>query len=188
MKWAGILLPAILAVIGFKWIPLSTWIDMNQGLLAFLGLLAAALIQVIPVTANFIQSDQLTPIEAEHLSKQLSKQQRYWIGLFASTIATVVIVVIVSVLKDLKPLEIPRYGYLDISSVLSGAISAAMMFLVVKMAGLFQGVTSLQKLRNELVIAAAKRNAAEKVEKVQREVILPQNLVLDSYGQIIRPH
>lgn len=68
MKWVGLLLPLLAAFAGWQWVPLVLWIDMNQGLLAFLGLIAAALVQVIPVTANFLQSDELTPEEARRLS------------------------------------------------------------------------------------------------------------------------
>lgn len=188
MIWAGIILPPIIAVVGFVWVPLHVWADMNSGLLAFLGLLAAALIQVIPVTANFVQSDSLTPFEAEHLSKQLTKQQRYWLGLLAVTIATTVLVILTSVLRDAKPLVILSDQNIDVAQALSGLVSASMTFLIFKMVGLFQGVLSLQRLRNDLVIAAAKRGAAEKAEVAQHKANLPTNIVPESYGKIIRPH
>ncbi|QDZ27005.1 hypothetical protein [Noviherbaspirillum sp. UKPF54] len=194
MKWVGIILPTIIAIASFIWMPLSVWIQMNQGLLVFLGLLAAALVQIIPVTANFLQSDRLTPIEAERLSAQLGKQQLYWIGLLASTVAAVVLVVIISAL-DKKPteIEIPKLGRLDIGTIdiapgLSALVAFAISFVLVKMFGLFQGVISLQKLRSELVINAAKRAAAEQVKQASSEVSLPQQLVPDDYGKIIRPH
>lgn len=193
MKWVGIILPTMIAVASFIWIPLTVWIQMNQGLLVFLGLLAAALVQIIPVTANFLQSDRLTPSEAERLSVQLGKQQWYWIGLLASTVAAVVLVVIISVLENRTKFDVPKFGKVDIGAIdigpaLSALVAFAVSFVLVKMVGLFQGVISLQRLRSELVINAAKRAAAEQVKQASSEMNLPQQLVPDDYGKIVRPH
>jgi hypothetical protein len=67
---------------------------MKEGLIAFLGFLAASLVQVMPLTANFLQADRLNPAEAERLTASLTKQQYYWIGLLSATIAAMVIVIV----------------------------------------------------------------------------------------------
>jgi hypothetical protein len=188
MKWASVSISLIVAIASFKWISISLWLDMNQGLLAFLGLLAASLVQVIPVTANFLQADKLTPSEAMRLSDQLAKQQRYWIGLLAATLLTFAVVLIASVLKDRTMLEIPTFGKFDVGPSWSAALAFSITFVLVKMIGLFDGVISLQQLRSELVLNEAKRNAAEQVEKAQAELIVPQNITPSDYGRIIRPH
>jgi hypothetical protein len=187
MKWAGIFFPIIFAIIAFMWIPLDLWIDMNQGLLAFLGLLSAAIIQIIPVTANFLQSDHLTPEEARQLSGQLSKQQRYWLGLLASAVATVALVVIISVLKNHTHFDIASYQF-DFDAPLSALIAFAVSFVLIKMAGIFQGVISLQKLRSELVMNAAKRSAADQIKHIQAGIEIRQEIVPENYGKIVRPH
>lgn len=188
MKWVGIILPIILAVMAWHWVPMTIWAEMNQGLLAFLGLLSAALVQVIPVTANFLQSDRLTPEEAGRLSVQLTKQQRYWIGLLASTITTFVVVVIVSVLKDRTKFPLFSYGEIDIGPACSCLVAFSLSFVLLKMIGIFQGVISLQHLRGELVMNAAKRNASEQAKQAQNEVALPEQVTAAGYGSIIRPH
>ncbi|WP_144022280.1 hypothetical protein [Caballeronia sordidicola] len=160
---------------------------MNQGLLAFLGLVAAALVQVIPVTANFLQSDDLTPEEAIRLSRGLRTQQRYWLGLLASVIFAFVIVVIASVLKERTVVTIWHERTVDISSAASLIICASITFVVVKLTGLFAGVISLQILREELVINSAKRRAADRAEVAQRAVDLPAVITPEGYGRIIQP-
>ena len=188
MKWAaGLLVPSIAAAIGWQWVPLGLWIDMNQGLLAFLGLIAAALIQVIPVTANFLQSDELTPDEAARLSRGLRRQQHYWLGLLASVIVAFVLVVIASVLKDRTTLTFHSGKKVDIAPFASLLLSASVTFVVVKFAGLFGGILSLHRLREELVLNAAKRRAAEKVEAAQKSLPFPTKITPDDYGTIIHP-
>lgn len=188
MKWTGIVLPVFLGISAFCLVPIGVWIDMNQGLLAFLGLLAAALVQVIPVTANFLQSDRLTPVEAEKLSKQLLKQQRYWVGLLISVVATFVIVVLVSVLKDRTVVPISLFVNLDLGPVFSGLVALTLSFVLIKMTAIVGGVMSLQHLRNELVLNAAKRNAANEVVAAQAEFQVPQGLNPADYGRIVHPH
>ena len=184
MKWVGLLLPLLAAFAGWQWVPLVLWIDMNQGLLAFLGL--AALVQVIPVTANFLQSDELTPEEARRLSQGLRKQQHYWLGLLASVIAAFVLIVIASVLKDRTTFSIFNQK-IDIAPAASLLVSSAITFVVVKLLGLFSGILSLQRLREDLVINSAKRRAAEKIEAAQKSAPLSARITPDDYGSIIQP-
>lgn len=184
---AGLLLPLIAAALGWQWIPLGLWIDMNQGLLAFLGLIAAALIQVIPVTANFLQSDDLTPDEAARLSKGLRKQQHYWLGLLASVIVAFALVVIASVLKNRTTISLHSGRTLDFAPMASLLVSASVTFVVVKFAGVFGGVLSLHRLREELVLNAAKRRAAERIEAAQKSISFPSKITPDDYGSIIQP-
>jgi len=192
MKWVGVIVPLILAGLACWQVPIGVWIDMNQGLLAFLGLLAAALIQVIPVTANFLQSDRLTPEEAVRLSGQLSRQQQYWFGLLISSIVTFVIVVVVSVLKDRTQWNFGRFGIYDVGPAFSGFVALFLSFVLLKMTAIVSGVMSLQNLRNELVLAAARRAAAEQMQVFQRAqeeaTAASQSLVPPTYGSIIHPH
>jgi hypothetical protein len=191
MKWVGLLLPAAVAILAFLEVPIGVWIDMNQGLLAFLGLLAAALIQVIPVTANFLQSDRLTPTEAVRLSRQLSKQQRYWVGLLISAIAVFALIVVVSVLKDRTLWSMGPLGNRDVGPVFSGLVAFGVSFVLLKMTAIVGGVMSLQVLRNELVLNAANRAAAEEAERVserQRSIPLENDMTPADYGSIVLPH
>lgn len=81
MKLLAVFVPMLLGMAAAAWTPLAFWYDMKEGLIAFLGFLAASLVQVMPLTANFLQSDRLSPYEAERLTASLTKQQHYWIGL-----------------------------------------------------------------------------------------------------------
>lgn len=80
-KIFSLLLPVIAGIAAAYYTPLSLWFDMKEGLIAFLGFIAASLMQVMPITANFVQADKLTPTEAKKIVDSLTRQQHYWIGL-----------------------------------------------------------------------------------------------------------
>jgi hypothetical protein len=189
----SLLIPPLVGVAAAWGTPLALWYDMKEGLIAFLGFLAAALVQVMPITANFLQSDKLTPTEAEKLLASLTRQQHYWIGLLTATIVTLVVVIVGVALKgrveDLQPLFEHRL-FMDISwgAVVVFFVASSLSFVLVKMLGLFDGLLSLHHLRGELVINSAKRDAAEKATKLQQSIDLNGQITPEGYGQIIRPH
>lgn len=193
MKLLAVFIPLLLGVAAALWTPLALWYDMKEGLIAFLGFLAASLVQVMPLTANFLQSDRLNPGEAERLTASLTKQQHYWIGLLSATITAMVIVIVGAALKDrvaaLAPL-FQHHLFLDISwsAVVTFFIVTSISFVLMKILGLFEGVLALHRLRGELVINSAKRDAAEKIATIQKEAKIAAPLVPHDYGQIIRSH
>lgn len=193
MKLIVVFVPALLGVMAALWMPLALWYDMKEGLIAFLGFLAASLVQVMPLTANFLQSDRLSPTEAERLTASLTKQQHYWIGLLSATIAAMVIVIIGSALKDrvagLPPI-FQHHLLADVSwsALVCFFIASSVSFVLMKMLGLFEGMLSLHRLRTELVINTAKREAATKAASIQKDAELSTPLVPADYGRIIRPH
>ncbi|WP_374590324.1 hypothetical protein [Aquabacterium sp.] len=192
MKLMGVIAPLLLGVAAANWTPLSFWSDMKEGLIAFLGFLAAALVQVMPITANFLQSDKLTVNEAERLTKSLTRQQRYWMGLLWVTIGALVVVIVGSALKsvviDAKPLFMHRW-FINVSwsAIVTFFIAGSVTFVLVKMVGLFEGMLSLHHLRADLVVATAKREAAEKTARAQSEARLVPPPLPEDYGAVISP-
>lgn len=186
-KVAAIALPIASGIAAAYWTPLSFWFDMKEGLIAFLGFLCAAVVQVMPITANFLQADRLNPTEAERLTRSLTKQQHYWIALLSCAIATMMIIIISSALKSrLEPLTEEWHG-LTYGSIPSFLIASSTCFVMVKMLGLFEGMLSLHHLRGELVINAAKRAATDKVRAVQHEGRKVKPITPPDYGQILPP-
>jgi hypothetical protein len=192
MKLLGAIAPLLLGVAAANWTSLSFWSDMKEGLIAFLGFLAAALVQVMPITANFLQSDKLTVNEAERLTKSLTRQQHYWMGLLWVTIGALVVVIVGAALKSVvtgaEPLLIHRW-FINVSwsALVTFFIVASITFVLVKMAGLFEGMLSLHHLRADLVVATAKREAAEKTSRAQSEAHLVAPRLPDDYGAVISP-
>jgi len=186
----GVIVPLLAGVAAALWTPFGLWIDMKEGLIAFLGFLAASLVQVMPITANFLQSDRLSPREAERLTASLTRQQRYWMGLLSATIFAMVIVIVSAALKDKGSGVVFSTASITmtVGLFLTLLISASVSFVLVKMLGLFEGMMSLHHLRAELVLNAAKRQAAEEVAAFQRETVLDRPLVPENYGQILHPH
>lgn len=191
MKKLGVALPIVLAVIALCWIPYKVWSGMTEGLLVFLGLLAAALVQVIPVTANFLQSDSLTIDEAKQLTSALERQQKYWLGLLWVSIVTCIALIVGKALPDAAiSFSFSARGItfeLSLQVFYSSLVGGLIGLVVAKTFGIFPGVMSLQKLRGELVINAAKRRQAE---SVQREAEARKQLppvVSGDYGRIISP-
>ena len=192
-KLLAVLVPPAFGAVAALWTPLAFWYDIKEGLIAFLGFLAASLVQVMPVTANFLQSDRLTPSEAERLTASLTRQQHYWIGLLSATIAAMVIVIIGAALKDrmakLAPVFVHSWCWdVSWSGVVCFFIVGSVTFVMIKMLGLFEGMLSLHRLRGELVMNSAKRDAAERIAAFQREAQVAPPLVPPDYGQIVHPH
>jgi hypothetical protein len=193
IKVIGALVPIVLGVMAAHWTALDLWFDMKEGLIAFLGFLAASLVQVMPITANFLQSDRLTPNEAKRLTTSLTKQQHYWIGLLSATIFAMVVVIVGAALKtrveNVAPLfQHPLFVEIRWSAVVTFFIAASVSFVLVKMLGLFEGMMSLHRLRGELVLNAAKRDASEKAEVIQKSVEVSASIVPNDYGRVLHTH
>jgi len=184
----GFFVPLLFGVAAALWTPLALWYDMKEGLIAFLGFLAASLMQVMPLTANFLQSDRLTPMEATRLTASLTKQQQYWMGLLSATIAAMVIVIVGAALKDRVADMAPFFWRISWSAVVCFFVAASVSFVLVKMLGLFKGMMSLHHLRGELVINAAKREAAEKIAAIQTKAESINSIVPEDYGRIVHPN
>lgn len=170
-----------------RWVGLPAWLSINDGLLAFFGLLAAALFQVIPITANFLQADDLTPEEARRLCGALERQQKFWIGMLASTVLAFTVVVLASLAKNRLIVDLYKVGQIDFSPVGSFLIGSSLCFLLLRMVSVLNGVLSLQRLRSALVLSAAKRRAAAKAEKIQQDIGPRRSIVPDDYGAIQPP-
>ena len=193
MKLLTAFVPVLLGLAAARWTSLSFWYDMKEGLIAFLGFLAASLVQVMPLTANFLHADRLNPAEAVRLTASLTRQQHYWVGLLSVTLASMVIVIVASALKDRVGSFALLFEHawawnLSWSQVVVLVLASSVGFVLTKMLGLIEGMLSLHRLRGELVINAAKRNAVEQISAMQREAVIPTQLVPPDYGQIARPH
>lgn len=180
-------IPVAVGVIAFRWMPLTSWAKLDQGLLVFLGLLVAALVQVIPVTANFLQSDQITTEEAKRLTAALEAQQKYWLGLLGVSVVTAMFLIIGSFAQGLVQFSLPGYGFVSLDPFISGTTAAFVALVAVKTFGFFPGVQSLQRLRSELVIEAARRRERGAAEMSSASKPLPTNVVPDDYGRIVEP-
>ena len=126
-------------------------------MIAYLGFLSAAVIQVIPVTANFLQGDDLKPEETRRLNRQLERQQIYWIGLLGATVFCLVLVICISAL-DVSSL-VKGGPWLQWERFLSGFVALMLSFIFTRMMGIFSGVLSLHRLRASLILAAAVKRA-----------------------------
>ncbi len=193
MKLLGVVVPVLLGVAAARWTSLTLWYDMKEGLIAFLGFLAASLVQVMTITANFLQSDRLNPSEAERLTASLTKQQHYWVGLLSATITTMVVVIVGAALKERVINLAPLFQYrlfLEISwpALVCFFMASSVSFVLMKVLGLFEGILSLHRLRGELVINCAKRDAVEIISVIQKDARITAQLVPGDYGQVIHPH
>lgn len=186
-KIASLMLPLLAGAAAAHYTPLSFWYDMKEGLIAFLGFLAASLMQVMPITANFVQTDKLNPSEAKKIVDSLTRQQHYWIGLLSATIAALLAVIIFSALK--APLETytKTWHGLSYSSIGCFFIAYLFCFVLIKILGLFEGMLSLHNLRAELVIISANRAAAETKDSIQASAGEIRPMLPEGYGAIAKP-
>lgn len=191
MKKIGAGLSLVLAFGSMWWVPYKVWGDITEGLLVFFGLLVAALVQVIPVTANFLQSDNLTLEEAKQLTAALERQQKYWLGLLWVSVVTCIALIVGKALPEhalsfsfaIREMTFEP----SLQSFFSGLIAGLVWLAIVKTFGFFPGVLSLQQLRGELVVNAAKRRLAERVQQETEARKPAPPFVEPDYGKIIHP-
>lgn len=184
-KLASVIVPALVGAAAAFYTPLDLWLGMKEGLIAFLGLITASLMQVMPMTANFIQSDKLTPINARRLVDSLTKQQYYWMGLLAATISTLVIVIASAAISPYVLRSTQTWHGLTYGSAFSFLIASTLAFVLIKTAGLFEGMLSLHRLRGELVLAAAEKAASEKKDQIQGRAGTLTSTLPEGYGKIV---
>jgi hypothetical protein len=181
----GLLLSAVAGVCAFFWMPLASFVGVKEGLIAFLGFLSAALIQVIPVTANFLQGDDLTPEQTLRLNRQLERQQIYWLGLLAATVVCLVAVICVSGINVHALAAIESKVPWD--KVISGGLALLLAFVFSRMLGIFSGVMSLHRLRAELILKAAQERAAAKTKKEMSATATFAPVLPPGYGEVLAP-
>lgn len=182
------LLPPVIGGLAAAWTDLSTWVDMKEGLIAFLGFLAASLVQIMPITANFLQSDNLGLYDARRLTASLKKQQYYWIGLLAATIWTLIVLIVSTVLvKKIQSVIIPLWMEysVSLSAIINFILVSSLFFVLIKMLGLFRGVLSLHDLRTEIIIKNAQDREIQQ-KKLIGDVPSPVSLP-DGYGEFVEP-
>lgn len=189
-KWVlcANLIPLCIGGAAAAWTELAIWIEMKEGLIAFLGFLAASLVQIMLITANFLQSDHLLLDDARRLTESLKKQQYYWVGLLATTIWTLIFLIVCAVLvhkiQDINIFLWHRY-LISLSAILTFILVSSLFFVFIKMLGLFRGVLSLHDLRTEIIL----KNAQERTNHYPAMASkFPQRLdVPEGYGEVVKP-
>lgn len=178
------------AYTAFRWLPLETWETMANGLLAFLGLLVAALVQVIPITAGFSQPEHVPPAEAERLGLALEKQQRLWLALLGLSFTTVILLVVgVAISPHGKEIVPPESLRGMMFPWFSGAIAFMLCFVVARALLLIPGVLSLQRLRNRLNVEASKYHERLRIQTAVHTPLEPptESMLPEGFGRIV-PH
>jgi len=198
MRLAQLVLAAAAAALSGWLLALQSWDDLRTDLLVFLGLYAAALIQTAVTTANLSLPDNLTVVEARALSARLERQQRYWVGLFATIAGAVLLLVFGSRLADnsilvfvpisFDAIGIPHGVSFDARRIISALLGSCFSLLLFHSFVFLGALLSIQRLRSQLLEQGAARRALAEAERVV-EVAQAHPIQLPvGYGQIRRPH
>lgn len=141
------------------WLPVSQWKSGIDALLVFLGLIIAALIQMIPLTANFLQSEDLTPEEIRDLSLKLEKQQDLWLGILTSAVIAAILLVAIKYGVSFKPAEDSwKFVALDmLKRLVSATIGFALSITLLRFMDIISGVKSLQETKSAILYRISKR-------------------------------
>lgn len=183
MKFLENLLPVLFAGLAYFYMPITAWTPLQGGLLAFMGLLVAAIVQIIPVTASFLQIDGLNVSQVRKLSKVLEDQQKFWLGLLASSVCAAIVIILIDPIKIIV-------GGLNYANIYNATISAFCAFIYsfvfIKIFHIFPGILSLQRYRSSLLIEIAEQRARAECQKnllpVPNKIEASKN-----YGNIIPP-
>ena len=180
IRWWQLTVAGVVGVTAGVLLSLEQWSTYRPDLLVFLGIYAAALLQVAVTSANLSLPDYLDPVEAEKLSNQLMKQQRYWIGLFISVISSIFALLVVTYAKqDIVETSI------TLARLAGGLLGFLFVFLACQTFYFMEGLLSLQRLRGHYLIVGAQRKQAEKAEAVARGAAdRPEFKVPEGHGEI----
>lgn len=186
MRWLW-LFPSLLAGwAGYVWVTLDAWGKIDNGLLVFLGLLAAAVVQIIPVTANFLQADHLTTVEATKLSKALERQQYFWVGFLLLVVTMAGLLIAARFVNEALPADSAGWLRTGLPRLLSAFLAAGFIWVIALGGALVSEVLGLQRLRSQLVILAAKRRADETVRREKARIETLPSITPEGYGEIVR--
>jgi len=184
-RFTFFIVPILAGVAAGFWLPHARWDDIDEGLLAFLGLIAAGLLQMIPATISFVQPEHVTPIQARAFSRDLEKLQRYWLGMLVFVLLTAVILIISRLFVGHSSVDMPYFEKVDFSQVLSGLGGFCFVLVIERALHIVPIVNTLQKRRTAIVIEAASRRTKAELEAQQAP--LP-NVTPEGYGEIVSRH
>lgn len=171
---------AILVGVAFYcYCPLNYWGSIIDGLLVFLGLVVASLVQVISITASFLQAETLSSKRIEELQGALDRQQNYWLGLLSLSIISAILLVVAKfrlpyLAQNLSPTQINQV----ISRVVSAMLGFLNAFIAIKFFGVVSGIKSLQTVRFKLALEQAKERESRAVINLVHSLEEPRPLNL----------
>lgn len=161
---------------------------MTEGLLVFLGLICAAVLQVMPLTANFLQGEVLQPQQIQRLSAQLQRQQDYWVALFVGAVLTALMLIFSKAFSA----SITAVTLLTLSTytlTLPQAIVFILVFMITfvfsKVFGIFAGLSSLAKTRRDMALLRAEDRMQSVVNEKTAGFDSSLPNLPENYGSII---
>lgn len=107
-------------------------------------------------------------------------------GLLAATIITMVLVIIGAALNSRVADLPPVFWIIHWSQIACFFIASSVSFVLIKILGMLKGIMSLHRLRGELVINAAKREASERAAEIQKLAEVKTPIVGEDYGQLVQ--
>lgn len=167
---------------------LGNWSKIASGLIAFLGFLSAAVLQVMPLTVNFLQGEVLKPAQINVLAPRLERQQAYWAGLFIATMSSALLVILVSALPESfgsVTVDLWLGYYLVPSKWLIGLLGTTLAFVFYKAFGIFSGLSSLSKARRQILVQRANERALYDTEIAMRDFDSSIKSQPPDYGSIL---
>jgi len=177
-----LLIPCAAGLAAWQWMPVGIWEGLAEGLLILFGLLAAALVQIFPVTINFLQYDTLSSEDIDRFGQALEKQQRFWMSLLCLTFSAAFVLLLVMGFKNHHLVTIPWLGAYDLGPFLSGLSAFTATAVFFRAFGIVDGVLSLQRVRTKMLKEAARRAERDKrpVPAVPKDI----GYIPEGYGKV----
>jgi hypothetical protein len=182
--------PVVAAFAAYSGMPLEVWDGIANGLLAFLGLLVAALVQVISITASFGHPQSLPSPKIKRLIVALELQQRLWLAMLCIAFFSAVLVVFGTAIAKHGQEVIQEHSIRrTLAPWASALIAFSLTFLVIRSVLIIPGILSLQKLKGQLDLETAKQR-----ERFFRPALSPEcnmrnipSVVPENFGKKVYP-
>jgi predicted permease len=153
---------AIATLVALIFFPANAYENVTQELIALFGLMMAAVLPTMVLTASALRSGNLSVRKIADYHLALQTQMKVWVGLFIISLVASFSVILGKMLDWSVVITFPmevvagRSFQLDLIRILTALITACFALVVLRGIAVGKGISSLLRLSGEIALSEAK--------------------------------
>lgn len=165
-----VILASISALLAGAFLPPQFLAAVTQELIALFGLMMAAVLPAMTLTATALRSGNLSRKRIDRLYLALRQQLDVWFGMFALSFLLCSCVVLGKIVdwSLLVPLPFGEANFINLARVINAVIVWGGVLFVLRVGAVGRGVLSILKLSHEIAVSEAveaQNNRHQKIEE-----------------------
>lgn len=172
-RFARPILVVAAAATALIFMPANVFANVTQELVALFGLMMAAVLPTMVLTASALRGGNLSVRRLTAYRDALLVQLKVWIGLFVVSFVCGVLVMVGKMIDWQILVFIPwgeRELHLNLAHGLSALLAGMLMLVSLRVVSVGHGIVSLLRLSAELALAEAKARDAERFAAADKAV------------------